>query len=120
MARRGQRTQNNKFAMSMQYLKKEFSYEVRMFVNMKVFYKLIVLFFMVLASMPKFQITRVSLQYLFDFLRKKSWTKLGTYGSNTTLTIYYTSNVLQPFKFCSLNIESITSLFFIWLIVCVL
>ena len=28
MARRGQRTQNNKFAMSMQYLKKELSYEV--------------------------------------------------------------------------------------------
>ena len=28
MARRGQRIQNNKFAMSMQYLKKELSYEV--------------------------------------------------------------------------------------------
>ena len=58
MARRGQRTQNNKFAMSMQYLKKELMF--RMFVNMKVFYKLMVLFLMVLASMPKFQITRVS------------------------------------------------------------
>ena len=47
-----------------------------MLINMKVFYKLIVLFLMGLAKHT--QITWVNLQYLYDILRKKLGVKLGT------------------------------------------
>ena len=57
-------------------------------IKIKVFYKLILLFLMGLAKHS--QSTRTSLQCLCDILRKK------LSGSNTTLTIYYTSNVLPP------------------------
>ena len=45
-----------------------------MLINMKVFYKLIVLFLIGLARHA--QITRVNLQYLYVILRKKSGMKL--------------------------------------------
>ena len=48
-----------------------------MLINMKVFYKLIVLFLMGWSRHP--QSTRVNAQYLCDILRKKSGMKLGTY-----------------------------------------
>ena len=47
-----------------------------MLINMKVFYKLIVLFLMGLAKHT--QITWVNLQYLYDIFRKKLGVKLGT------------------------------------------
>ena len=47
-----------------------------MLMNMEVSYKLIVLFLMGLTWHA--QITRLSLQYLCDILRKKSLIKLGT------------------------------------------
>ena len=64
MARPAQITQNNEFAKSLQCFKKELSYkvDVSMLVNIKVFYKLIVLFLMGLARHT--QCTWVNLQYL--------------------------------------------------------
>ena len=68
-----------------------------MLINMKVFCKLIVLFLMGLARHA--QMVLVNLQYLCDILRKKPIMKLVlncTDWFNTTLTIYYVSNVLPP------------------------
>ena len=121
MARPVQIIQNNKFAKSLQYLKKEVGDEVDflcrwtsqfsinwwvwsgipkvlkvtsmkclcnisrknwvvelMFCmrrNMKIFYKLIVLFLIFVQAYPKYP---VNLQYLFDILRKKLGMKLET------------------------------------------
>ena len=51
MSSSAQITQNNKYADSLQYLKKELSWKLMfyMLINMKVFYKLIGLFLMGLA-----------------------------------------------------------------------
>ena len=70
-------TQNSKYAVSLKYLIKELSYEVDvyMLINMKVFYKLIVLFLMGLTRHA--YVTQVKFQSLFDILRKKSRIKLG-------------------------------------------
>ena len=70
-------TQNSKYAMSLKYLIKELSYEVDvyMLINMKVFYKLIVLFLMGLTRHA--YVTQVKFQSLCDILRKKSRIKLG-------------------------------------------
>ena len=46
------------------------------------------------------QITEINLQYLYDIVRKKSGMKnkdlTALAGSDTTLTIYYTFNILPP------------------------
>ena len=70
-------TQNSKYAVSLKYLIKELSYEVDvyMLINMKVFYKLIVLFLMGLTRHA--YVTQVKFQSLCDILRKKSRIKLG-------------------------------------------
>ena len=70
-------TQNSKYAVSLKYLIKELSYEVDvyMLINMKVFYKLIVLFLMGLTRHA--YVTQVKFQSLCDILRKKSIIKLG-------------------------------------------
>ena len=78
-----------------------------MLINMKCFYKLMVLFFMGLARHT--QSTLVNLLHLCDIWRK-SGIKLGQYeirdltalaGSNTSLLIYYTSNVSSPLTLLS-------------------
>ena len=46
VARHAYSTRHNKYAVSLQYLKKELSYEVCMLINMKVFYKFIILLLM--------------------------------------------------------------------------
>ena len=57
----------NKYALSLQYVKKKLSYEVDvyMLINVKVFYMVIVLFLMGLARHT--QITSVNLQYIVTF-----------------------------------------------------
>ena len=78
VARHAQSTQNNKHAVSLQYLRKEMRYEVDicMLIKMKVFYRLIVLFLMDLARHA--QITCINLQCLCEILQKKPGIKLGT------------------------------------------
>ena len=80
---------------------------------MKVFYKVIVLFLMGLdrhaQSICKFAIS-------FDILRKvrNEFRYLTAQaGSNTALTVHYTSSVLLPLTLFFLNMESMPSLFFI-------
>ena len=68
-----------------------------MLINMKVFYKLILLFLIVLARHAHNIGYFASLQYLCAILRKNLWMKLRTTGagvSNTACMIYYTSKVL--------------------------
>ena len=57
----------NKYELSLQYVKKKLSYEVDvyMLINVKVFYMVIVLFLMGLARHT--QITSVNLQYTVTF-----------------------------------------------------
>ena len=57
----------NKYELSLQYVKKKLSYEVDvyMLINVKVFYMVIVLFLMGLARHT--QITSVNLQYIVTF-----------------------------------------------------
>ena len=57
----------NKYPLSLQYVKKKLSYEVDvyMLINVKVFYMVIVLFLMGLARHT--QITSVNLQYIVTF-----------------------------------------------------
>ena len=66
----------SKCTVSLQYLKKELmKLMFCMLINMKVFYKLIVLFLK--GLMRHVQSTRLNLQCLCDILRKKSGIKLG-------------------------------------------
>ena len=70
--------QNNKYAASLQYLKKNRVMKLMlcMLINIKVFYKLIVLFLMGLAR--HVQSTRVNFQCHCNISRKKSGVKLVT------------------------------------------
>ena len=55
--------------------------------------------------------------------KKEAWNEVKNFtalaGSNTALAIYYTFKVLPEFPFSSLNMKSMPSLFFIWLLACV-
>ena len=86
--------QNNKCAVSLQYLKKQLSYEVYILHADKVFYKLIVLFFMDLAKHAA-----ISLWYLKKEVRNEVRNLTALVGSNATHTVYYTSNVLPLLTF---------------------
>ena len=83
-----------------------------MLINMKVFYKLIVLFLMGLARHA--QNTWLNLQCILGYLKKEVRNEVrdltALAGLSTALTIYYTSNV---WPFFSYNMESISSLFLI-------
>ena len=83
-----------------------------MLINMKVFYKLIVLFLMGLAR--HFQNTWLNLQCILGYLKKEVRNEVrdltALAGLNTAHTIYYTSNVWPFFSF---NMESISILFLI-------
>ena len=86
-----------------------------MLINMEVFCKLTVLFLMGLARFA--QITQLKLQYLCEILGKKSgsYELTGLAGSNTSLTINYTSNVLPPltlfFSECGIHTKRFLHLF---------
>ena len=71
-------TQNNEFPKSLECLKKTLSYEVdvSMLINIKVFYKLIVLFLMGLARHA--HSTWVNFQYLLWHFKKEVKDEVGT------------------------------------------
>ena len=109
--------QNNKDAVSLQYLKNTLSYEVEfcMRIDMEIFYNLTVLFLMGLARHA--QSTQVNLQYLCDILKKEFRNEVRDFtaliGSSIVFTIYYTSHVLPPLTLFLSYLEFISSLFFI-------
>ena len=61
----------------------------------------------------------ISLQYLKKEVENEVRDLTALAGSITALTILYTSNVLHHWPFSLFKIESMPSLFFIWLIACV-
>ena len=86
-----------------------------MLINMKVFQKLILLFLKDLEFV-------LSLWHLKKQVRNEVRDLTALASSNTTLTMYYTSNVLPPLNLFLSQLGiflGIISLFFIWLIVCV-
>ena len=92
-----------------------------MMINMKIFYKLMVLFLMSLARQA--QITKVkfaiSLWYLKKEVRNEFRDLTAPAGWNITLTTCNMSNILPPLTLFLWHYGIHTSLFFISLIVCV-
>ena len=96
-------------SMSISQERIEFYVDVSMMINIKVFYKLIVLFLMGLVRHD--QSTRVKLQYLLWHLKKE------VLDGVRDLQFIRPSVFSHHWPFSSLNTESIPSFSFIWLIV---
>ena len=110
------------YTISLQYLKKRvIKLMFCMLINMKLFYKLILLFLM--GVVRHAQNTQASLHSLCDILRKKLGMKLRDLNaltcSNTTPMLYYTSNVLSPLNLM-LSQYGIHTKPFLYLINCLL
>ena len=115
-------SRNNMYTISLQYVKKRvIKLMFCMLINMKVFYKLILLFLM--GVVRHAQNTQASLHSLCDILGKKLGMKLRDLNvltcSNTTPMLYYTSNVLSPLNLM-LSQYGIHTKPFLYLINCLL